>query len=95
MLSGGVLNIVLTQTQFGQDWRWRAALCVLLALCLALAGRVWKQPLRWLGFAASVVFVASLAGGVTLAVAQKLIEQGRIEEVSRSGGSDSGITLSR
>jgi copper resistance protein D len=61
VLSGGVLNIVLTQTQFGQDWRWRTALCVLLALCLALQGRVWKQPLRWLGFAASVALVASLA----------------------------------
>ena len=61
VLSGGVLNIVLAQTQFGQDWRSRAALCVLLAVCLALQGRVWKQPLRWLGFAASIALVASLA----------------------------------
>ncbi len=61
ILPQGVLNIVLTQTQFGQDWRLRGVLCVVIAVCLALQGRVWKRAWSWLGLVASAAFVAALA----------------------------------
>jgi putative copper resistance protein D len=61
ILPQGVLNIVLTQTQFGQDWRLRGLLCIVIALCLALQGRAWKRASSWLGLIASAAFVAALA----------------------------------
>src|ERR1700722_1910862 len=61
ILPQGVLNIVLTQTQFGQDWRLRGLLCVVIAVCLVLQGRVWKRASSWLGLIASAAFVAALA----------------------------------
>jgi len=61
ILPRGVLNIVLTSTQFGQDWRLRTGLVVLLAVCLFAQERIWKDAWRWIGLVSSAALVASLA----------------------------------
>lgn len=57
----GILGIVLTGTKFGQDWRLRAALVIVLAACLAVQGRGWKHAWGWIGLVASGAFLASMA----------------------------------
>ncbi|MGH7716659.1 MAG: CopD family protein, partial [Vulcanimicrobiaceae bacterium] len=61
VLSGGVLGIVLSQTQFGSDWEIRGALVAILALCLAVQFSRWRIAARWTGLLASAAFVMSLA----------------------------------
>jgi putative copper resistance protein D len=61
ILPQGVVGIVLTSTQFGEDWRLRAALVIVIAACLAVQGRIWKQAWCWIGLVSSAALVASLA----------------------------------
>ena len=61
VLQGGVLGIVLTQTHFGIDWVIRAALIVVLAVCLAVQARTRKRAAGWAGLLAAAAFIASLA----------------------------------
>lgn len=61
VLQGGVLNIVLTQTHFGQAWIIRAGLVVVMAACLTLEARTGKRAAGWIGLIASAAFIASLA----------------------------------
>ena len=61
VLPGGVLGIVLTQTQFGHAWLIRLGLVVLMGLCLVVQRftRIWVPAA--IGALASAAFVASLA----------------------------------
>jgi len=61
VLRGGVVGIVLMQTRFGEDWNLRAALVILLAVCLAVQGRTRKHVAGWIGLLAAAAFIASLA----------------------------------
>jgi putative copper resistance protein D len=61
VLQGGVVNIVLTQTRFGQDWLLRGALGIVLTACLAVQGRTRNRTAGWVGLLAAGAFVASLA----------------------------------
>jgi putative copper resistance protein D len=61
VLRGGVVGIVLMQTRFGEDWSLRAALVILLAVCLAVQGRTRKHVAGWIGLLAAAAFIASLA----------------------------------
>jgi putative copper resistance protein D len=61
VLQGGVLGVVLTQTQFGVDWQVRAALLALIAICLAVRTGGSQTAARWIGLPISAAFVASLA----------------------------------
>lgn len=61
VLQGGVVGIVLTQTRFGEAWILRAALVVVLAVCLAVEGRTRKHVAGWIGLVASCAFIAGLA----------------------------------
>ncbi len=61
VLPGGVVGIVLTQTRFGEDWVLRAALVVVLAICLAVQARSRKHAAGWVGLLAAAAFIASLA----------------------------------
>jgi putative copper export protein len=61
VLPGGVIGIVLTQTRFGEDWILRAALVVVLTVCLALQGRTHKHLAGWIGLLAAAAFIAALA----------------------------------
>jgi putative copper resistance protein D len=61
VLRGGVVGIVLTQTRFGEDWSLRAALVIVLAVCLAVQGRTRKHVTGWIGLLAAAAFIASLA----------------------------------
>ena len=61
VLRGGVVGIVLTQTRFGEDWNLRAALVILLAVCLAVQGRTRKHVAGWIGSLAAAAFIAGLA----------------------------------
>lgn len=61
VLQGGVVNVVVTQTRFGQDWLLRGALSIVLAVCLAVQGRTRKRAAGWLGLLAAAAFIASLA----------------------------------
>ncbi len=60
-LRGGVVGTVLAQTRFGQVWAIRAALIVVLALCLALQRSTLKHVAAWIGLGAAAAFVAALA----------------------------------
>ncbi len=60
-LRGGVVNVVLTQTHFGEDWISRGALVVVLAVCLAVLARTRNRIVGWIGLLASAAFIASLA----------------------------------
>jgi putative copper resistance protein D len=57
----GVVGIVLTQTRFGEDWNLRAALVIVLAVCLAVLGRTRKHVAGWIGLLAAAAFIAGLA----------------------------------
>lgn len=57
-LSPEVLSTVITETQFGQVTVIRSGLAVCLAICLVCDR---ARIARWLGLAASVAFVATLA----------------------------------
>ncbi|MGA3037644.1 MAG: copper homeostasis membrane protein CopD [Vulcanimicrobiaceae bacterium] len=61
LIQGGVLGIVLAQTQFGVDWQVRAALLAGIAICLAIQIGSWKTVARWIGLPISAAFIASLA----------------------------------
>ena len=61
VVQGGVLGIVLTQTHFGIDWLIRAALIVVIALCLVVQMRTRRQAAGWVGLLAASAFIASLA----------------------------------
>jgi len=61
VLRGGVVGIVLTQTRFGEDWNLRAALVIVLAVCLAVQGRTRKHAAGWIGMLAAAAFIATLA----------------------------------
>jgi putative copper export protein/mono/diheme cytochrome c family protein len=61
VLRGGVVGIVLTQTRFGEDWNLRAALVIVLAVCLAVQGRTRKHVAGWIGMLAAAAFIATLA----------------------------------
>ncbi len=61
VVQGGVLGIVLTQTHFGIDWLIRAALIVVIALCLVVQARTREQAAGWVGLLASSAFIGSLA----------------------------------
>jgi putative copper resistance protein D len=61
VLRGGVVGIVLTQTRFGEDWNLRAALVIVLAVCLAVQGRTRKHVAGWIGLLAAAAFIAALA----------------------------------
>lgn len=61
VLQGGVLNIVLTQTHFGEAWMIRAGLIVVLAVCLAIQARTRQHAAGWIGLLAAAAFIASLA----------------------------------
>jgi putative copper export protein/mono/diheme cytochrome c family protein len=60
VLRQGVVGIVLTQTRFGQDWAWRGALVIVLALCLFAQTSRWKEIARWIALVVSAAFAASL-----------------------------------
>jgi putative copper resistance protein D len=59
-LSGGVVPIVLTRTQFGEDWLLRFALAVLLGFCL-LARRWSSIAIGWATLLVAAAMLASLA----------------------------------
>jgi putative copper resistance protein D len=64
LLSQGVVPIVLTRTQFGQDWLLRLALAVLLGFCLlARQARPRRavRPIGWAALALAGLLLASLA----------------------------------
>jgi putative copper resistance protein D len=61
VLQGGVINIVLTQTHFGEAWLIRAGLLVALAVCLALQARSRNHAAGWVGLLAAAAFNAALA----------------------------------
>jgi putative copper export protein/mono/diheme cytochrome c family protein len=61
VLQGGVVNIVLTQTHFGEAWMIRAGLIVVLAVCLVIQARTRRHPAGWIGLVAAAAFVAALA----------------------------------
>ncbi len=61
VFQGGVIGIVLTQTRFGEDWMLRAALVIVVAVCLALQARARKHAAGWVGLLAAAAFIASLA----------------------------------
>ena len=61
VLRGGVVGIVLMQTRFGEDWILRAALVIVLAVCLAVQGRTRKHGAGWIGLPAAATFIAALA----------------------------------
>jgi putative copper resistance protein D len=60
-VQGSVINIVLTQTRFGEAWMIRAGLIVVLAVCLAVQARSLKHAAGWIGLLAAASFIASLA----------------------------------
>ena len=66
---GDVLGIVLGQTRFGEDWKLRAAILIVLAVCLTIQGSTRKRaPMicaaaRWVGLLAASIFIAALAWG--------------------------------
>jgi putative copper export protein/mono/diheme cytochrome c family protein len=60
VVSGGVVNIVLTQTRFGQDWTWRGVLAIVLAACLLAQTRGPRQLARRLGLVGAAALVASI-----------------------------------
>jgi putative copper export protein/mono/diheme cytochrome c family protein len=59
-VSQGAVAIVLTRTQFGQDWLLRFALAVLLGFCL-LARRRASGAIAWLALFLAAGMLASLA----------------------------------
>jgi putative copper export protein len=61
VLPSGVVGTVLTQTHFGEAWNLRAALVVVMAVCLALQGRSRQHWAGWVGMLASAAFIATLA----------------------------------
>jgi putative copper resistance protein D len=61
VMQGSTLSIVLTQTHFGEAWIIRAALLVVLAVCLAFQARTRKHAAGWIGLLAAAAFIASLA----------------------------------
>jgi putative copper resistance protein D len=61
LLPQGVIGVVLTRTQFGEDWSLRAALVIVIAACLAVQTRVWKPVWCWIGLVSSAALIASLA----------------------------------
>ena len=61
VLPGGVLPIVLTQTQFGEDWLIRGALVVVMAGSLAVQRFTRTQVPVLIGSLAAAAFAASLA----------------------------------
>jgi putative copper export protein/mono/diheme cytochrome c family protein len=61
VVQSGVVKVVLTQTRFGEDWLIRAALVVVLAVCLAVQSHTRRQVSGWIGLLAAAAFMASLA----------------------------------
>lgn len=61
VLQGGVVGIVLTQTRFGQAWTIRAALLVVIAVCLIVQARTRKHAAGWVGLLAAAAFIVGLA----------------------------------
>lgn len=61
VLQGGVIGIVLTQTRFGQAWTIRAALLVVIAVCLVVQARMRKHAAGWVGLLAAAAFIVGLA----------------------------------
>jgi putative copper resistance protein D len=59
-LSQGAVAVVLTRTQFGQDWLLRFALAVLLGFCL-LARRQAIRAIAWMALFLAATMLASLA----------------------------------
>jgi putative copper resistance protein D len=59
-LSRGAVAIVLTRTQFGQDWLLRFALAVLLGFCL-LGRRRASAAIGWMALVLAAAMLASLA----------------------------------
>jgi putative copper resistance protein D len=59
-LSQGAVTIVLTRTQFGQDWLLRFALAVLLGFCL-LGRRRASRTIGWTALLLAAAMLASLA----------------------------------
>lgn len=61
VVQGGVINVVLTQTRFGEAWIIRGGLAVVIAVCLALQGHSRRHVAGWIGMLAAAAFIASLA----------------------------------
>jgi putative copper resistance protein D len=58
-LQGSIVGTVLTQTRFGQVWVIRAALVIVLAVCLTVQRR--KHGAGWAGLVIATAFLAGLA----------------------------------
>ena len=78
-LSQGAVRIVLTRTQFGEDWQLRFALAVALGFCLLVhGGRRWRtsEVIGWTALLLAAAMLASLAwaghGASTPGLAGKL-----------------------
>ena len=61
VLPGGILNIVLTQTHFGEAWLIRLALAVIIAGCLVAQRFMRTQAPAVVGALVAAAFVAALA----------------------------------
>jgi putative copper export protein/mono/diheme cytochrome c family protein len=61
VLPSGIVGTVLTQTHFGEAWNLRAALVVVMAVCLVLQGRARQHWAGWIGMLAAAAFIAALA----------------------------------
>jgi putative copper resistance protein D len=61
VFQSGVVNIVLTQTRFGEAWMIRGGLIVVLAVCLAVQARNRTYAAAQIGLLAAGAFIASLA----------------------------------
>jgi len=61
-LSQGAVLIVLTRTQFGEDWLLRSALAALLGFCLLGWGRPWRVrgAIGWTALLLAAAMLASL-----------------------------------
>jgi putative copper export protein/mono/diheme cytochrome c family protein len=63
-LSQGAVRIVLTRTQFGEDWQLRFALAMALGFCLLVhEGRRWRtsEVIGWTALLLAAAMLASLA----------------------------------
>jgi copper resistance protein D len=61
VVRAGVVNVVLTQTRFGEAWMLRAALVIVIAGSLVVQARTRNRTAGWMGLLAASAFIASLA----------------------------------
>jgi putative copper resistance protein D len=61
VFQGGVVNVVLTQTHFGEAWVIRAGLIVAMVLCLVVQARTRAHAAAWTGLVIAAAFNAALA----------------------------------